>query len=143
MDIYVTLIPYVLYICIVLLTAIHGSMRCSLSPFQTRLYRFHPWNRTTYTDPHGWRKYIKIVGKASASSATASCVVLIPSILGHMLIPIAYRQQSMPCRQIMRDYSLGFICSGGTPNNQMLRIQFCHIWAGLISQTSLLFRYYL
>ncbi len=31
-----------------LLPAIHGSMRYPRSLFQTRLYRFHPWNRTTY-----------------------------------------------------------------------------------------------
>ena len=54
--------------------------------FPTRLYRFHPWNRTTYI-------HVSVLGNSSSVIAPALpyyppsmvvCITLLPSIHGHM-----------------------------------------------------------
>ena len=68
-------------VCVTLIPSIHGHMHCSRSLFQTRLYRFHPWNRTTYTDLHGWRKCIKIVGNNLCHVGNNRCHVVVSPIV--------------------------------------------------------------
>lgn len=76
-------------------------MSRSRSPFPTRLYRPHPWNRTAYTDIHGWRKCKKIIGKYSVSST------INPALLYHLH---PYRRTHAPylhpCKQIMINLKL-------------------------------------